>query len=412
MIDDRVKTVMRIRLGKEKQLVRRHPWVFSGAIDHKNSSIPDQPSLVRVENSSGNFIAYGWYDHLSHIPIRLLSWDEAVVPDALWWQETMKAAIGRRSRIFSRKDLSTFRLVHGEADLIPGLTVDRYDTVIVCLISARVAWDHREIIVQTIEKVLHPAVIVLKVDASFSAIEQLKLSTEWYRQGYRIADHQKETVIFRENNLSYTVSIGSGQKSGFYCDQRENRARVAVYAARAHVLDACCYTGGFTLNALAAGAQHVTAVDSSADALQTLSQQLVLNSQRGTILPDFLEKITLVQEDVFSYLRSVAPESFDLIILDPPKFAQTKQQVPGALRAYKDINRLAMKAVRPGGVVATFSCSGGVSREQFYTMLAWAAKDIGRDVQIMETLGQPGDHPVRLSFPESEYLKGYILTVL
>jgi 23S rRNA (cytosine1962-C5)-methyltransferase len=412
MIDDQVKAIMRIRAGKEKQLVRRHPWVFSGAIDRKTSSVPEQASIVRVENSAGNFIAYGWYDHLSHIPIRLLSWNQSIIPDNVWWTETITKAIARRSRLFSREDLSTFRLVHGEADLIPGLTVDRYHDVVVCMISARVAWEHRLLIVRTIEMTLHPAVIVVRTDASFTAIEQLKLTTEWYRQGNLVEPSQLETVVCLENHLHYIVSVGLGQKSGFFCDQRDNRARVATYAHEAMVLDACCYTGGFTLNALASGAKHVTAVDSSADALQTLSQQVELNSQKGTIPSDSPEKITLVQDDIFTFLRSVEPNSFDLIILDPPKFAQTKQQVPGALRAYKDINRLAMMAVRPGGVVASFSCSGGVSREQFHTVLAWAAKDIGREVQILETLGQPADHPVRLSFPESEYLKGYIFTVL
>lgn len=406
-------SVVRIRSGKEKQMVRHHPWVFSGAMDTvSKKSLPDEPSVVQVEDSEGRFIAFGWYDGLSHIPIRLLSWDHTRIPDASWWVDTLGSSVRRRMGLLRQSRTNAFRLVHGEADFIPGLTVDLYGDRIVCIVSARVAWTHRLLFVQTLQRLLNPSVIMVWTDSSFGGIEQLKETTEYYVEGNLIADPVPDRIEFVENSIVYGITIGSGQKSGFFCDQRENRLRVASYAKGRDVLDAFCYSGSFTLHALAGGAGSVTAVDSSAPALEHLSQNLTLNIARKTVPENSLARVNALQADVFQYLRDMDSQAYDMIVLDPPKLAQTKAQVEGALRAYKDLNRLAMEKIRRGGIIATFSCSGGVSREQLRTVLAWAAKDVGREVQILETLGQASDHPVRLSFPESEYLKGYLIRVL
>ena len=403
---------IRIRRGKEKQLVRHHPWVFSGAVEPGASFGPSDPGIVRVLDADGRFIAYGWHDAKSHILVRLLSWDERLVPDDGWWMDILRASILRRKPLFAHaRHTNAFRLVHGEADLLPGLVVDMFGTTIVCNISARVAWDHRLLVVRTVQRLLNPVQIILMTDPAFCKIEQLREVIERYADGELVPLEGASEVRFKEHGMVYTVEPGEGQKSGFFCDQRENRRRVATYAKGRTCLDAFCYTGSFSLNLLAAGSGPITAVDSSLPALKTLLSQLERNVEERRLPRGSLERLTVRQADVFTYLRGMETGLFDLIILDPPKLARTKAQVEGALRAYKDLNRLAIEKIASGGIIATFSCSSAVSREHLRTVIAWAAKDAGREVQILETLGQGQDHPVRLSFPESEYLKGFILTV-
>lgn len=403
--------------GKEKLLLRHHPWVFSGAIaEIKGTLTPGAGTVVRVETSIGRFIAYGWYDALSHISLHLLSWDEKTLPDAKWWFRTIRAAVLRRSFFFGERSgrNNACRLVHGEADFLPGFAIDLYANVIRCIISARIAWDVRKMMVDALQRILKPSLIVVTTDSAFCGIEKMSEKTEWYRQGVLVdlAPEEIAPVRFRENGLLFNLYPGSGQKSGFFCDQRENRARVGVYAKGTAVLDAFSYNGGFTLNALRAGASQVDAVDSSESALEQLSAHVAMNVEAGKLPAEASERFTVVKADVFEYLRDMPNRKYGLIILDPPKFARTRNQVEAAEKAYKDLNRLAIQKVAPAGIVATFSCSGSISRERFQTIIAWAAKDAGREVQILETLGQPSDHPIRLSFPESEYLKGFILQVI
>jgi 23S rRNA (cytosine1962-C5)-methyltransferase len=312
----------------------------------------------------------------------------------------------------SSKKTNTFRLVHGEADFLPGIAIDIYGSTVMCMVSARVAWDHRLVVVQTLQKLLNPLVILVSTDSAFCGVEKLQETTERYVGGILVADRQSSDVVFREHGLYYSFQPGSGQKSGFFCDQRDNRSRVAAYAKDKTVLDAFSYTGAFSFNMLAQGARSVTAVDSSAPALERLASQLELNIGKGRLPADSKDRMVVQQADVFQYLRDMRPDTFDMIVLDPPKLAHTKAQVDGALRAYKDLNRLAIQKVPRGGIVATFSCSSGVSRDMLRTAIAWAAKDARREVQILEMLGQSSDHPIRLSFPESEYLKGFIFLVL
>ena len=402
-----------IRSGKEKSLLRHHPWVFSGAIEE--SSVPAQAGVYRVNTAEGRFIAWGVYDPESHIQLRLLSWKEDVVPDEQWWRSAVRASIIRRRRFFEDKASQTtaFRIIHGEADMLPGIAADVYGRIIRIIISARVAWNMRQTVVDAVEEILHPQMIILNTDSAFCAIEHLHEVTEYYRQGEKFTPTEKlEDIRIRESGLYYSMTPGSGQKSGFYCDQRENRIRIETYVKDAEVLDGCSYTGGFTLHALRAGARHVHAVDSSSDAVHRLLSNVNLNVDLGTLDSDARNRVDAEKADIFEYLRTMPRNKYDVIILDPPKLAQTIKALENAKKAYKDLNRTAMEKIRDGGILVTCSCSGSLSREDFRTVLGWSAKDAGVEVQVLETLGQAQDHPVRLSFPESEYLKVYVLRVI
>ena len=405
--------MVRIKEGKEKNLLRHHPWVFSGAIEE--SSVPRETGIQKVSTSDGRFIAWGYYDRESHIQLRLLSWDEDACPDESWWRETVRASVLRRRTFFEDKQSGTtaFRIIHGEADMLPGIAADVYGKVVRIIISARIAWNMRSVVLGAIEDLLHPQMIILNTDASFCAIEHLHEVTEYYRNGERFTPSEKlEEIRIRESGLYYGLVPGSGQKSGFYCDQRENRIALERYVKGACVLDGCCYTGGFTLHALRAGASSVRAVDSSSDAIHRLLSNVNLNIELGTLPPDSREKVEAQKGDIFDVLRTMPQNKYDVIVLDPPKLAQTIRVLDNAKKAYKDLNRMAMEKIRPNGIILTCSCSGALSREDFRTVLAWSAKDAGVEVQILETLGQAQDHPIRLSFPESEYLKAFVLRII
>lgn len=415
-MSESVDSIVTVKAGKDKQLIRHHPWVFSGAIEPDSTLLQSlKETVVRVKNSYGQFIAYGWYDPESHIPLRLLSWEEHIVPDSQWWIDTTIKSVKRRFEYFGtvQKSTNAFRLVHGEADFLPGFAIDLYGQAIVVIISARVAWAHRHVIITTLQKLLNPELIIVQTDTGFTRSEKIPDTTEYYSKGNEVsALPNNEPIMFTEHGLFYSFEAGKGQKSGHFCDQRENRMKMAMYAKDKRMLDLFCYTGGFTLQALRKGCNMIDAVDSSGAALDRLASNIQLNIRKGKIHCNSDKLVTFHQADAFEFLREVACDTYDIIVLDPPKLAKTKSQVEGAQRAYKDINRLAFEKVKTGGLVATFSCSGSVSREQFKTILSWAAKDSGKEIQIIESFSQPLDHPIRLSFPESEYLKGYLLKVL
>lgn len=399
--------------GKERNLFKHHPWVFSGAMDA--STLPACAGVEKVVSYDGRFIAWGWYDKDSHIPLRLLSWKEDDIPDPSWWERMVRESVLRRKSFFSDMSSSTnvFRIIHGEADLLPGLVADVYGRIVRIIVSARVAWYMREVVVRAIEGLLHPQMIILNTDSAFCAIEKLHEIVEYYQEGVRFTPAEKLAEMrIREDGIYYGLVPGTGQKSGFYCDQRENRRRLEQYVKDAVVFDGCCYTGGFTLHALRGGCRKVDAFDSSADAVHRLLSNVHLNVDLGVLPSSSLERVTANKADVFETLRSIPRNAYDVMILDPPKLAQTIKSLESAKKAYKDLNRLAMEKIRNGGILMTCSCSGSLKREDFRTVLAWSAKDAGAEVQILETLGQGTDHPVRMSFPESEYLKAYILRVI
>lgn len=404
---------IRIRQGKEKNLLRHHPWVFSGAIEE--STVPAKSGICRVVTSEGRFIAWGIFDPDSHIILRLLSWDEAVFPDDNWWSDTVRASVLRRRSFFEDRagQTTAFRIIHGEADMIPGVAADVYGRIIRIIISARIAWEKRALIIDALENLLHPQMIVLNTDAAFCAIEKLHEVTEYYKGAVRFVPTDKlEEIKIRESGIYYAMVPGSGQKSGFYCDQRENRNRIESYVKDAVVLDGCCYTGAFTLHALRAGAKEVHAFDSSSDAIHRLLSNVNMNVEMGILPQDSRDRVQATKADIFDTLRSIPRNRYDVMILDPPKLAQTVKALENAKKAYKDLNRMAMEKIKDGGILVTCSCSGALSREDFRTVLAWSAKDAHVEVQVLETLGQAQDHPIRLSFPESEYLKVFILRVI
>ncbi len=397
--------------GKEKQLVKNHPWVFTGAIDKVSPDFRDA-GLAKVRDYRGAFIAWGWYDVKSHIVLHLLSWDKSIIPDDSWFENAVKAAILRRKDFFSKKDTTTFRLIHGEADFLPGIAADVYGSEIRVIISSRYAKYHEEQLVKVLAGVLKPKGITVTVDSFYASSEGLSKSAREYDAEGKQTKLPETNLSFIESGIYYETERGTGQKSGFYCDQRDNRNIVEEYAKGRCVLDACSYTGAFTLHALRGGAESVLALDSSESALRHLLYQIHLNENKGVIGEGSRDKVEIRSTDVFEEMRRIEENRFDLMILDPPKLAQTKGKLDAALKAYKDLNRVAMMKIRNGGIIATFSCSGAVTREVFRQTLAWAAADAHVEIQILRTLSAGEDHPIRISFPESEYLKGYVIRVI
>lgn len=405
-----------LRRGAEKLPNRHHPWVFSGAIETVDTlnvkggkGVKDcsQRGLCSVNSYTGEFIAYGWLECSLNIAIRLLSWDIQIIPDGVWWKRNIIESVHRRSRLLQddRERTDSCRLIHGEADHLPGLVVDAYRDTVHIIISARVGYEYLDDTINAFKEHTAYRSILVSTDDSMRKHESLPTICEL------VHGETIDTVIL-EQGIAYHCDIEQGQKSGFYFDQRDNRSTIEAFAQGSDVLDAFCYSGGFTLHALRAGARSVVSMDSSEPALRLLERNVALNIESGLLDASVKERLALVRANVFESIRAIEQDRFSLMILDPPKLAPSRSQVEKAERAYKDLNRLAIERIRSGGIIATFTCSGNISRDHFRKIIAWAAHDAGRDVQILSTLGQPLDHPIRLSFPESEYLKGYIIRVL
>ncbi len=399
-----------IHKGKEKQLLKHHPWVFSGAIaEIENGEGADWAEVV---SEDGRFIAYGYYDEKSHVVLHLLSWNKEENVGDRFIARLVKEAILRRRCFFSSPDTTAFRLIHGEADFLPGFAADCYGSEIRIILSSRFAVLFLDITISTITELLHPSLIETTVDPFYGPADGIPDKVRYFRNGEEITLGDEKNVQFIESGIYYEAAHGRGQKSGFYCDQRENRKIIERYAKGKTVLDVCSYTGGFTLHALKAGAKSVDAVDSSESALRHLLFQVHLNEDKGVLKEGSRERVTIKSADAFDYIREIEEDKYDLIILDPPKLAKTRSKLENAQKAYKDLNRVAMKKIKDGGIIATFSCSGAMTREIFQMTLAWAAADADVEIQILDVLAAGEDHPIRMSFPESEYLKGFVLRVI
>ncbi len=387
-----------LKPGREKSLLRRHPWVFSGAVARLDGS-PESGDTVAVRAADGKFLAWAAYSPVSQIRARVWNWDEQQTIDAGFLRARLSSAVQARERLIAAEAGGAMRLVHGESDGLPGVIADRYGEVVVLQLLSAGAERWRAEIAEAVRELTGCACVYERADADVRELEGLPV-----RRGALHGALPAAGVQIREHGLSYGVDVAAGHKTGFYLDQRDNRKRVGELARDREVLNCFCYTGGFTLNALAGGAKSVLSVDSSADALAQARDNL----ERNDLDPARAE---WQEADVFKHLRTLRDQgrSFDLVVLDPPKFAPTAAFAEKASRGYKDINLLALKLLRPGGLLATFSCSGGIPAELFQKILAGAALDAGADASIVGHFAAAADHPVLLSFPEGDYLKGLLL---
>lgn len=391
-----------LKPGREKSLVKLHPWVFSGAIQRIEGT-PDPGDTVRVRSAEGRHLALAAYSPRSQIRARVWTFAEEGVIDAAFIGGRIREAAGRRGFSGTAMLDTAERLVNAEADGLPGVVIDRYGDVAVFQLLSSGAERWRDAVVDGLAGLAEWSCIYERSDADVRGLEGLEPRAGLVRGDLARA---RPVIVEREPGYEarFEVDIVHGHKTGFYLDQRDNRAKVAAHARDADVLNCFAYTGGFAVHALLAGARHVTSVDTSADALGLARS----NAMRSGIPTD---RGSWVEADVFQYLRRARDEgrSFDLIILDPPKFAPSVAHIDRAARAYKDINLFALRLLRPGGIIATFSCSGVIDVTLFRKIVAGASQDARTDAEVLEWLGSAQDHPVILSFPEGEYLKGLLL---
>lgn len=388
--------VIRLREGRERSLLRRHPWIFDSAVVKGGA---DPGETVRVEAVDGRFLAWAAFSAASRMRARAWSFDEAERIDPAFFQRRLAAALALRERLQVPSD--GVRLVHGESDGLPGLIVDRYGDTLVAQFLAAGAERWKKVLADGLLQLTGLQRLYERSDASSRGLEGLPQVTGWLR------GEGPTAVIIAEHDWKFGLDVATGHKTGFYLDQRDNRARFAGWVRRTgaqRVLNCYCYTGGFTVAALAGGAAEVTSIDSSAPALERARANVLLNGFDGAVAE-------FVDADVNTMLRRYgeAGRQFDAIVLDPPRLAPTVAHAERAARAYKDINRLALKLLGPGGVLFTYSCSGGISADLFHKIVASAGADSGVDGYITERLGAAPDHPMTLAFPEGEYLKGLVV---
>ena len=392
-----------VKAGREKPIIQRHPWIFSGAIQKLPNEAADG-SVVDVVDSEGEWLARGFLNRVSQIQVRILTWEQDEGIDDAFWHSRLAEAIARRTPLLT-EDTTAYRLINAESDYLPGLIVDRYGDHLIMQIGVLGVDQRKAILADMLLDLSGAQSVSERSDTAARRLEGLHDA-----HGLLAGTPPPDQVEITENELRFVVELEGGQKTGFYTDQRANRQAVANYCAEAEVLNGFSYTGAFAVHALAAGATHVTNIDSSVDALELGEINLRLNG----FDPD--EVTDNVAGDIFQVLRDWRDDPdgprFDVVILDPPKFAHSKMQLERALRGYKDINMLGMHLLRPGGILATFSCSGLVSADLFQKVVFGAAIDAGRDMQILEWRHQDVDHPVAITFPEGEYLKGLICRVL
>jgi 23S rRNA (cytosine1962-C5)-methyltransferase len=388
-----------LKPGREKSVRQRHPWVFSGAVARVEGA-PQPGAVVEVADAAGQFLAWGMYSPRSQIRVRLCTWEAEEAVDRAFLQRRLERARAGRAALEQDPATSAYRLVHAESDGLPGVIVDRYGPYLVLQLLSQGAEVWRHELVALLTEALAPAGIYERDDVAVRRLEGLPRRT-----GVLGGAEPPERVEVSEGGRPFLVDIRRGQKTGAYLDQRENRLRVALFCAGKEVLDAFTHTGWFAVHAAAAGATAGLGLDSSAEALELAGENARRNGLEG--------RLHWQEGDVFAVLREwrAAGRTFDVVILDPPKFASRQGEVATATRGYKDINLLAMKLLRPGGILATFSCSGLVSADLFQKVVFGASVDAGREVQVLAHLSQGADHPLLLTFPEGAYLKGLLCRV-
>ena len=399
-----------LKPGREKPVINQHPWVFSGAIRDVDG-YPQPGEIVSVRAHDGAFLGRGYWNASSQIRVRLLTWDDEPIDDG-WWRKMLKQAIQARSLqagLVTGEERAAYRLVNAENDFLPGLIVDRYGDWLV-MQALTLGIDTRKVMLaEMLADLVKPQGIYERSDVDVRAKEGLEPAT-----GVLRGIAPPERIEIHENGRAF-VDVYNGHKTGYYLDQAVNRALlldlVAAYEGPCHLLNLFSYTGGFSLAALAAGRAHVVNVDASYEALELAEAAATLNQYDAASDEISAEYI---QADVFEYLRDQVDVGalYDIVVLDPPKFAHSRGQVESAARGYKDINLHAFQLVRPGGYLMTFSCSGAISADLFQKIVFGALVDSGRQAQILQHLGPSPDHPVALTFPEGAYLKGLLLRVV
>ncbi len=389
-----------LKEGRDRSLIRRHPWIFSGSVAQLEGE-PSAGETIDVFTGDGEWIARAAYSPQSKIRARVWTWDRNEEIDEDFFARRIDIALGARTSLQEDGTISAYREIYAESDNIPGLIIDRYnDFRVVQFLTVGVErW--RATIIGILEGLGDSSGIFERSDTDAREREGLAMQV-----GLILGSEPPNEMSIQQDTSSYIVDIREGHKTGFYLDQRDNRSIISRFMGGREVLDCFCYTGSFSVAALQASAANVVAIDSSASALELASKNMIENDLD-------IERLSLQRADVFEALRSFRDQGrmFDAVILDPPRFAPTVKHVARASRGYKDINLLAFKLLRPGGVLVTFSCSGGLSLELFQKIVADAALDAGVEASILTTLGQAEDHPIKLSFPESRYLKGFVVQV-
>ena len=391
-----------LKKGREESLKRFHPWVFSGAIAQIVGE-PAEGDVVEVYGQDGKFLAAGHYQ-IGSIAVRVLSFESSVINDDYWKSMLSRAlAVRIATGLADSETTNCYRLVHGEGDNLPGLVIDWYDGV--CVMQAHSAGMFRA------KKQIAQALVEIYGD-KLKAVYDKSSGTAPFKAGLDLVDgylykkegfNDNEQVVV-ENGHKFIVNWTEGQKTGFFLDQRENRALVERYAKGRNVVNLFCYTGGFSIYALGAGAVHVDSVDSSAKAMALVDKNVEIGGFDKS-------RHTSLCVDALDYLRDVPEDKYDLMIVDPPAFAKHRGALNNALRAYQRLNAAAISKVAPGGLVFTFSCSQVVTKEAFALAVFSAAAQTGRKVRILDRLNQPSDHAVNIYHPEGEYLKGLLLYV-
>jgi len=389
-----------LKKGRKKSVLLRHPWIFSGAIEKIDRSIT-AGEIVEIYDHRGNFLAKGYINPKSQITIRILSWNkEEDVTDIRFISERLKSAIDMRLNYFDQSVTNAFRLVNSEADFLPGLIIDKYNDTIVLQILTLGMEQFRDKITEFLLEYLSPKCIYERSDTIVRKKEGLSL-----KKGIIYGKLQKPVRII-ENGLEFLVDVQDGQKTGFYLDQRDNRKELLLFCKDKKVLNCFSYTGAFSVYAIKGGAKLTVNIEFSHSAIELAKKNMEINHIKK-------ETQEFIEGNAFELLRNMKKrgKKFDLIIMDPPKFAHTQGKLENALRGYKDINLQAMQLLNPGGILFTFSCSGAISLELFSKTITWAAMDANKNVQVIKRLAQPMDHPHLTSFLESEYLKGLICKI-
>ncbi|MGY0146643.1 23S rRNA (cytosine(1962)-C(5))-methyltransferase RlmI [Edwardsiella tarda] len=386
---------------REKSLLRRHPWVFSGAVARIEGNAASGETLDICDHQ-GKWLAHAAYSPQSQIRARVWSFNRDEGIDQAFFERRLQQAQRWRDWLAERDDLTGYRLIAGESDGMPGITIDRFQNTLVLQLLSAGAEYQRATLLAALHTCYPQCAIYDRSDVAVRKKEGLPLT-----QGPISGELPPDLLPIREHGMQILVDIKGGHKTGFYLDQRDSRLAARRFARDAHVLNCFSYTGAFAISALMGGCAQVTSVDTSQAALDIARQNVELNGLD-------LARAEFLRDDVFQLLRRYRDEgkTFDLIVMDPPKFVENKSQLAGACRGYKDINMLALQLLRPGGVLLTFSCSGLMPTDLFQKILADAAVDAGRDIQFIEQYRQAADHPVIASYPEGLYLKGFACRVM